>query len=80
MTSPTRLLVREIEMAYSLGFTEIEPFRRALKSGDVPAPNEYIAGKPVWYRHELEARYGTSTFEGSREGDANILQHIEAAL
>ncbi|MGI9487558.1 MAG: hypothetical protein ACR2RF_17110 [Geminicoccaceae bacterium] len=67
-------------MAYSLGFTEIEPFRQALKSGDVPAPNEYLAGKPVWYRQDLEARYGTGTFEGLREGESSLLQHIEVAL
>ena len=80
MTSPRQLLVREIELAFVLGFTEVEPFRRALKSGDVPAPSEYLAGKPVWYRNELEARYGLGTFDGLREGEANVLQHIEGAL
>ena len=70
------LLIREVQLAGMLGYTDFEAFRRALKRGEVPAPNEYQAGKPVWYATDIERRYGVRTEGGS---EADLLAAIERA-
>lgn len=77
MTEPRQLLVREIQLAYILGFTDVEPFRRAVKSGEVPKPNEYIAGKPVWYIADLERRYGTGLVAQNGSVEVDVLQAMD---
>lgn len=76
MDSPRQLLVREIQLAHMLGFTDVEPFRRALKSGDIPAPNEYLSGKPVWYLPDLVRRYGAGKFDEIGTGEGRIIDRI----
>ena len=63
-----------------LGFTDVEPFRRALKAGLIPAPDEYWQGHPVWHRKALEQRYGSGAFDDSRSGETELMKKIEAAF
>ncbi|MGI9503845.1 MAG: hypothetical protein ACR2RE_12415 [Geminicoccaceae bacterium] len=76
MNPPRQLVVREIQLAHMLGFTDVEPFRRALKSGDVPAPNEYLSGRPVWYLPDLERRYGAGAFDEFGSDEIRIMDRI----
>lgn len=79
MNSPRQLLLREVQLAYMLGFLDVEPFRRALRSGEVLAPSEYVAGKPVWYVSEIERRYGEGFIDGSVAVDeSDVLDRIES--
>lgn len=76
MNGPRPLLVREVQLAFMLGFNDVEPFRRALRAGDIPAPNEYMKGKPVWYVADLERRYGAGFFR-----TAELTEHdVNAAI
>ncbi|MGI9452704.1 MAG: hypothetical protein ACR2QH_18990 [Geminicoccaceae bacterium] len=70
MNAPRQLVVREVQLAYMLGYTDVEPFRRALKRGDIPAPSEYQSGKPVWFVVDLERRYGAGFVDDESESDA----------
>ena len=72
-----QLLVREVELAHALGYVEIAPFRRALKRGDIPAPNEYQGKSPVWYVVDLEQRYGAGFLDGPRGAEGDVLAAIE---
>ena len=78
MSSLRPLVVREIQLAHALGFTDVEPFRRALKSGDIPAPNEYLGGRPVWYLPDLTRRYGAGAFDDLAVGEGKIMDRIKA--
>lgn len=78
MNAPRQLVIREVQLAFMLGFMDIEPFRRALKAGDVPAPSEYVSGKPVWRVVDLERRYGVGFIDGAGTSEKDILDAIEA--
>lgn len=78
MNQPRALVIREVQLAYLLGFTEIEPFRRALKSGEVLAPSGTIAGKPIWRVADIERRYGADLLENPAGSEKNVLEAIEA--
>jgi hypothetical protein len=44
-------LLREIQAAAYLGYTEISDFRRDLKKGTIPEPTRYLGGnkgRPLW--------------------------------
>ena len=77
MNAPRQLIVREIQLAFMLGFVDVEPFRRAIKSGDVPQPSEYIAGKPVWHLIDLENRYGNRFLDNGGASERDVLAVIE---
>ena len=77
MNAPRQLVIREVQLAFMLGFMDIEPFRRALKAGDVPAPSEYVSGKPVWRVVDLERRYGVGFLDGSEVSEQDVLAAIE---
>ncbi|MGI9487333.1 MAG: hypothetical protein ACR2RF_15940 [Geminicoccaceae bacterium] len=77
MNTPRQLLVREIQLAYSLGFTEIDAFRRALRNGEVPQPNEHINGKAVWYVVDLERRYGVGVIAASTTRETDVIAAVD---
>ncbi|MGI9493728.1 MAG: hypothetical protein ACR2QF_15130 [Geminicoccaceae bacterium] len=77
MNAPRQLVVREIQLAFMLGYTDVEPFRRAVKKGDVPKPTEYQSGKPVWYVVELERRYGVGFLDDQTAAERDIFAAIE---
>ena len=77
MNSPRQLLVREVQLAYMLGFADVEPFRRAVKSGEVPQPSEYIAGRPVWYITDLNRRYGKSLVASTGQTEAEVVDAMD---
>ena len=56
----------------------VEPFRRAIKAGDVLAPSEYVQGKPVWRVVDLERRYGAGFADGPQVSERDVLAAIEA--
>ncbi|MGI9492966.1 MAG: hypothetical protein ACR2QF_11265 [Geminicoccaceae bacterium] len=53
-----QILLREVEVAYLLGYREMSDFRTAVKNGDVPAPTRQLkSGRRVvdgWSRSLLE--------------------------
>ncbi|MGI9505357.1 MAG: hypothetical protein ACR2RE_20150 [Geminicoccaceae bacterium] len=53
-------LIREVQLANLLGYTEMADFRRALKAGQVPAPAGYLAGKrkAYWVASDIESWLG----------------------
>lgn len=71
------LLIREVQLAHALGYTSFEAFRRDLKRGEIPPPNEYQAGKPVWYAADLERRYGGGMFSGEIGVESRVFAAIE---
>lgn len=77
MNSPRQLLVREVQLAFMLGFMDIEPFRRAVKAGDIPAPSEFVSGKPVWRVPDLESRYGAEFLDNGGVSERDVLASIE---
>lgn len=77
MNAPRQLLVREVELALMLGFLDVEPFRRALKAGDIPAPSEYVHGRPVWHVTDLEQRYGAGFTTKGATSERDVLEAIE---
>lgn len=78
MNAPRQLIIREVQLAFMLGFMDVEPFRRAVKAGDVPAPSEYVGGKPVWYLQTLEHRYGMGFLDSDASSERDVLDAIDA--
>lgn len=78
MNAHRPLVIREVQLAFMLGFMDVEPFRRALKAGDVPAPSEFVSGKPVWRVVDLEKRYGAGFIDGPATSESDVLDAIEA--
>ena len=77
MNAPRQLLVREVQLAFMLGFMDVEPFRRALKAGDIPPPSEYVHGRPVWHVPDLERRYGVGFADSNPPSESEVLAAIE---
>ncbi len=77
MIAPRLLIIREVQLAHMLGFTDFEPFKRALRAGDVPPPSGQVLGKPIWRVVDLESYYGTD-FAGGAATESDILAKIEA--
>lgn len=72
------MLLREVQAAYMLGYSEMLDFRAAVKSGDVPGPSRKIkAGRrtvDVWSRSALEE------WVENRNGTAGKKRSIDAAI
>ena len=47
--------LHEIQVAAFLGYRRMADFRRALKRGDIPQPDQILGRDPVWSRSRLEA-------------------------
>jgi len=79
MNAPRPLIVREVQLALMLGYAEIEPFRRALKRGDVLPPSEIQGRSKIWYVRDLERRYGSEFVAGQQGSEQEVLAAIEGA-
>lgn len=71
--------IREIQLAAMLGYTESEEFKRAIASGDVPAPAMYLASrkrKPIWLRADIEEWLGRTSENTSRANVHELVKQI----